>query len=340
MTKRTRLFLLVGAGILVVGLGTGLIASYMGGFQNLVGASADGPSELAFLPEDVRLVAFADVRDVINSEARQRLLHLQPDGATSRFEAETGINLETDIDHVVAALSDGEIEPDRALVLARGRFDQVRIEGALREQGGSTQEYRGTRLVTHPEMNIGIAFVEPGLVAIGSPDGVRRALDTRAGTLAGIRTNADVMRLVRDVGDGDAWAVARLDTLLLGAGALSPDLTSHLPTINWLSARGYVNGGIRATLRAETRDETAAQDLREVIRGFVALARMQLREHAEIADLLSSMQLDGQGRTVSLGFTVSLSMLDALGAMARQRQADAGPLPRPLVFERSPAPRE
>ncbi len=329
MTKRTRLFLLVGAGVLVVGLGTGLIASYMGGFQNFALLGSDGPAELAFLPQDTRLVAFADVRDVMDSQARQRLRHLQPDDATSRFEAETGINLETDVDHVVAALSDGEIEPDRALVLVRGRFDQVRIEGFVREQGGSVQEYRATRLVTHPGMNIGIAFVEPGLLAIGSPDGVRRALDTRAGSTASLRANADVMRLVRDVGDGDAWAVARFDWLLSGAGALSPDLANHLPAISWLSARGYVNGGIRATLRAETRDETAAQDLQDVIRGFVALARMQVRDSAELADLLSSIQLDGQGATVSLGFTVSLPMLDALGAMARQRQADAGPLPRP-----------
>jgi hypothetical protein len=35
MTNRTRRFLFVATGILVVGLGTGLVASYMGGLQGL-----------------------------------------------------------------------------------------------------------------------------------------------------------------------------------------------------------------------------------------------------------------------------------------------------------------
>ena len=41
MTKRTRLFVVIAAGILVVGLGTGLLASYMG-IQNLTLIGGNG----------------------------------------------------------------------------------------------------------------------------------------------------------------------------------------------------------------------------------------------------------------------------------------------------------
>jgi len=46
MTKRTRLFVVISAGILVVGLGTGLLASYMG-IQNLTLIGGNGPEEFA-----------------------------------------------------------------------------------------------------------------------------------------------------------------------------------------------------------------------------------------------------------------------------------------------------
>ncbi len=79
MTKRTRLFLAVASGILVVGLGTGLLASYAGGFQNLTIIGGNGPAELAYVPAEARFVAYANVRDVMDSEVRHKLSTLQPD---------------------------------------------------------------------------------------------------------------------------------------------------------------------------------------------------------------------------------------------------------------------
>ena len=104
MTKRTRLFLGVASGILAVGLGTGLVAAYVGGFQNLTLIGGDGPAELAYVPADARVVAYADIRNVMNSEVRRKLsasLQGTGDGA-AHFKEQTGIDLETDVDYVVA----------------------------------------------------------------------------------------------------------------------------------------------------------------------------------------------------------------------------------------------
>ncbi len=78
MTKRTRLFLSVASGILVVGLGTGLVAAYVGGFQNLTLIGGDGPAELAYVPADARVLAYADMRDVMDSEVRRKLSAASP----------------------------------------------------------------------------------------------------------------------------------------------------------------------------------------------------------------------------------------------------------------------
>jgi hypothetical protein len=179
MTKRTQRFVFLGVAILVVGLGTGLVASYVG-LPNLGIVGSDGPAELAYVPPDATVVAFADVREVMDSQLRQKLLKISPeaDHGADSFQAETGINMQTDVDRIVATIS-GTPDPSnpanmRPLLLARGRFDTARIEAAIRAKGGTVEEYNKQRLITL-QNELGLAFVEPDLAVVGVPASVRRA---------------------------------------------------------------------------------------------------------------------------------------------------------------------
>jgi hypothetical protein len=334
MSRRTRLFLGIASGVLAVGLGTGLVAAYVGGFQNLTIIGGDGPAELAYLPADARVVAYADVRDVMNSEVRRKLSTLQPgtSAGPQHFKEQTGIDLETDIDYVVAGVSEtgDPTAGEPPLMLARGRFDEVRIEGLIRDQGGVVEDYKGSRLLVQGERRLALVFLEPGLVAIGGASAVRKSIDTKAAG-ASLRNNDEVMRLVRDIDDGDAWVVARFDALT--GGRLPAEVASQLPAINWVSAKGFVGAGLEGQLRVETRDEAAAQNLQEVVRGFMALGRLQSGQHPEIAEFLNSVQLSGNGKTVSLSFSLPPEMIDALGALRAERAR-----PRPAPAPRSTAP--
>src|ERR1700689_373730 len=138
MAKRTRVFLLVAAGVVSAGLVTGLVAWSMG-VPVFAALGSNVPDELEYVPDTVHMVAYADVRQVMGSPFRDRLRQYQnanPSGADG-LEARTGINLDTDIDHVVAAMSPrtGDASTDRPLLIARGRFNEVKIEGLMRDQG-------------------------------------------------------------------------------------------------------------------------------------------------------------------------------------------------------------
>lgn len=336
MTRRTRLFVAVASGILIVGLGTGLLAAYVGGFQNLAIIGGDGPDELVYVPLDARFVAYANVRDVMDSEVRRKLTQLQPgkERGPEHFKEQTGIDVETDIDYVVASVS-GMGDPtagEPPLVLARGRFDQVRIEGLVRDQGGRIEDYKGARLLVHDDNNLAIVFLEPGLVGLGGLAAVRQAIDTKAAG-SNVKGNDELMRLVRDIDDGDAWVVARFDALT--GGKLPAEVLSQLPPINWFSARAFVDSGLQGQLRVETRDEASAQNLQEVIRGFMALGRLQTGQHPEVAEFLNSVQLSGEGKTISLSFSVPSDVIDALGALRAQRPR---PTPAPTPAPRPGAP--
>lgn len=336
MKKRTRLFLILTSTVLVLGLGTGLVASFVG-FQNFAILRSDGPDELAYVPKSAQLLAFANVADVANSELRRKFRQMQPSGDQPENELRDhlGINIETDIDYVVASASGAGATPmqHNPLLLARGRFDVVRIEGLVREHGGVAEDYKGTRLVTRAGEDFAVAFLEPGLVAVGTSAAVRSAVDTKAAKVGSIRENADVMRLLRDVQSGNAWAVGRLDAV---AGSHLPaEVVSRLPPITWFSASGQVDGGLEALVRVETRDDAAAANLRQVIQGFIALARMQVGQRAEFATVVDSLQLGGEGKTVSLGFSVPPELVDALGALHAQR-SNRTPGERDLVAPPAP----
>lgn len=329
MTKRTQRFVGLGVTILVVGLGTGLVASYVG-FPNLGIAGSNGPAELAYVPSDSTVVAFADVRDVMDSAVRQKLLKLSPgaDSGADSFEAETGINIQTDVDRIVASMS-GAPDPSnpanaRPLLVARGRFDTARIEAAIRAKGGNVEQYNKQRLITLND-ELALSFVEPDLAIVGVPASVRRAIDTKAsGT--NVTANAGLMRLVNDFDGGNAWVVAHIEAVT-SASIIPEEIKKQLPPVTWLAVNGRVDDGIRAVVRAEARDEAAASNLRDVVRGFVALARMQAGQQPQLADLANSLELGGQGTTVSLTFTVPPAVIDLLGAMRGQPPAQRQPAP-------------
>jgi hypothetical protein len=317
MTKKTRYFMGGSAAILVAGLGTGLVAYYGGGFPAL-SASRSGPSELAYVPADSAVVAFANVREVMDSQLRQRVKAVMPqqhEEGQKEFQEQTGIDIERDIDYVVAAASgaigaEGQSETS-GLVVARGRFNTTQLEALIREHGGVVEEYKGKRLVKvaadkHP---LALAFLEPGLVAIGSEATIKGSIDAQL-TAHSITSYNEIMELIADIDSGNnAWAVGRFDAIASQA-RLPQEIASKMPSVKTFAAMTHIDGGITGTLRAETRDDESANNLRQVIQGMLALGKMS--NDPKATALISSMQLSGSGKTVALSFAVPSEVLDLI----------------------------
>jgi hypothetical protein len=338
MTTKTRYFLFGGTAFLAAGLVGGLAAYYTG--VPVFGALSGEPEALQFVPEEAAVVAFADVHAVMDSEVRKQIRDMLPERATTAeadgrraFEQHTGVDVERDIDHVVAYLlpaaeQDGR---DEGLVLATGRFDQPRIERLIQDHGGVEETYLGKRFIVRrfqaPEPQaaspdgvheMAVGFIKPDLIAVGTSTALRRAIDLQTGTGLDITRNDEFMSLVRDSDDGNAWAVGRFDRLL-SHGRVPKEIVSRLPPITYLAASGHVNGGVSGRLRAEARDEASAQQLHDVIRGFGALAKMQSGSRPELANILQSFQLQADGNTVVLSFALPVEIIQTLVQIAAQQ---------------------
>lgn len=343
MTSKTRYFVILSLSIMAVGVGTGLTAYYVGFPAGAISDSA--PDELRYVSSNAAIVAFADVQKVMSSELRQRLRRTLPtqENGQREFQNLTGINIETDITHVVAFIepntASGSNLPGAGMVLASGLFDEVKIESLMREHGATVEQYKDKRLIVAvpkvglqtPDANgvhvpgrnapgLALAFLKPGLVAVGSVSSIRQAVDLQTGG-DNITSNADVMNLIRSSDSGNAWAVGRLDAIQSAANL--PPALSHLPAITWFSVTGQIDDTISGAVRAEARDEESAKNLRDVVNGFLALARLQAGSKPEFQALTQSLQLSGTGKTVELSFSVPPALFDlieAAGSQARKRE--------------------
>ncbi len=348
MTQRTRYFLIGSALVLTVGLGTGLVAYYNGNLP--LRASSIGPSELAYLPQSSVGIAFADVRSIMNSEFRQKLRQVLPTGeAKDDLLRETGIDIENDIDTVVAGFTPptgGASMEQGAVVLVRGRFNVQQIETLATQHGATVEEYGGKRLIIFTDqaghaagaqavMNAkpGVAFLEPGLLGLGPTPALKSAIDSAAKG-QDVTKNGELMKFVNEVsGSGNAWVVTQFDAITNNAN-LPTELASRMPAVQWFAANVNINGGVSGMLRAETRDDAAADQLRDIIRGGLAAARLVSGNDAKADALVNSLQVAGTGRNVSLSFTLPAEILDMINGVAALGQMHGEGAKPPSRIER------
>jgi hypothetical protein len=351
MTTRTRYFVVASLLVLGVGLGTGLVAYYVGFPAGALGRQG-GPDELAYVPRDAAAIAYADVHEIMTSELRQKMRRALPahENGQQEIQNQTGINIETDVDRIVACLypERDSVTKGSGMVLARGRFDEVKIESLMREHGAHVEDYNGKRLIvadidpdmhraslepsdkpdtdtptrTRTRTSLSLSFIEPGLAAIGSSELIRQAIDLHhAGNnpqkgIESVTGNEELMNLVRSIDNSNAWAVGRFDALR--SRAHLPEGLAQLPAITWVSLSGHVDGGLRGVVRAEARDDEAANNLRDVVRGFLALAKMSGGSRPELQLMMQSLELTGTGKTVALSFSVPAEVFDLVGAVANK----------------------
>jgi hypothetical protein len=328
MTRGTRYFM-VGAVVLVVGaLATGLVAYYNGGGILLGGSSQ--PREFAYMPANATAVAYADVKSIMASDFRQKLRKVLPTGTEQeKLKAEIGIDIEKDIDTVVAAFIGSDPTKGGGVVLVRGRFNDATIEGKAVQHGAVAETYKGKKLLVlrdqhmeaaaanAPRLASGgcVAFLEPGLLALGDAISVRGAIDTRAGG-ENISKDSDLMKLVNDLqGSGNAWVAGRFDQLS-ASNDIPSAVKDHLSAVQLFGASVRINGGVRGTVRAETRDDQSAEQLRDIVRGVLAAGKLMSGKDARADAVLNSFQLQGKGKTVALSFTVPPEVFDIMTGVA------------------------
>jgi hypothetical protein len=329
MTQRTRYFLLGSSLVLIVGLCTGLVAYYNGSLP--VRSSTVGPAELAYVPAGATAVAYANVHDVMNSDFRKRLHQAIPTGEEKdKLQQELGLDIEHDIDSVVAgytgSMTTGNGASKEGIVLVRGRFNAAKIEAEVTQHGGAAQQYGNKKMFVmsedHPNGQgadasgqAAVAILEPTLLALGNLNAVKKAIDAGS-TGQNVTKNADLMKYVGDLsGSNTAWAVGKIE----GVGTntdIPQQARDQLANIQWCMVSAHIDGGVSGMARAIARDDQAGDNLRDVVRGGLAAARLMAGKDARIDAVINSVQVTGTGKDVGITFVVPNEVLDMINGLA------------------------
>jgi hypothetical protein len=105
--------------------------------------------------------------------------------------------------------------------------------------------------------------------------------------------------------------VGRFDAVSRRMG-LPSAIRTQVPPLRLVSASAHIDGGVKATLKAQTADAAAADQLRDVVRAAISFARLQAGSKPELQDTLKSLELGGTGTNVQLSFMMTPDTLRAL----------------------------
>src|SRR5262245_9552018 len=252
-------------------------------------ASIDDAS-FRFLPPETQGVAFIDVAALRDAPLVQDLFK---SSSTSfprdfvEFMTATGFDPKRDIDKVTV----GKVNAQDGLVIAQGRIDRFKVEQFLKDKGKVPEAYLGQSLYRDGDK----AFVLfDNLAVFGPVDTVKKALDQRQ--LPGsLPLRSDLMAAIQSVEAGNqVWGVGDFTVNdLKAAGVRGPaPVIDMLQSLESGTYQMRVDSGIHARATGKFADAQSAQNIAELARGALAIARMQVaKKQPDVVAMLDGVQI-------------------------------------------------
>ena len=310
---RSRLFLLSSVGVVAVGVLGGLAARGLDSARPGLGPM---PAAALALPSDATFAMGLDVTRLVSSPIYERMVKSGSfkAGGLGDLEKATGLLPGRDITALVVAGTSGS---DTAS-LVFGRFDLARLATALDAEGTTTKAlktmvrgipvYSGINATGKGGM--ALALVDSGTLAIGSSTRVEALLAARAEKKEPFLASGKIAEAVRSLTPGSTlWLVGdgNLTKNMSGGGMSMP-----LPQLETLVMTGDFAPELSLRLTGHAMDATAAKQIADMARGFIAMATMQSAQKPELQALASGLAVTSEGPTVSLKARIPYDVLDKL----------------------------
>jgi hypothetical protein len=267
------------------------------------------------------------------------------------MEAKTGINPERDVDAIYMAgrKGAGKVRGDgNGVVIVTGTFDRYKIQRAIEtaHKGVTSLSYQGTPLYLFNEDSGkghagAVAFLDDRTLAMGSRLSVEQTIAAKATGQSGLRGNAAMTALLETVRPGSTfWMVGDQSVLsqmpkgLPGPGGEGAGEIG-LPPLKTVVVTGDLDPVLSFEATGEASDATAAQNLADVVRGFVAMASLQAAQKPELKQLVSAVSITTDANRVRVAGRFPYELLETL----KHRKTADGP-PVPPMPPAPPAPRQ
>ena len=326
--NRSRLVIAASTFIVAAGALTAVGALYMDPARAAVGPL---PAEGLALPADAQFVMGIDVRRFVASPFYSRF---SEEGGQARpqafaeMEAKTGIDPERDVDAIYVAGrkgTSGKRHDGDGVVIVTGTFDRYKVQRAIEtsaKKGVTSASHAGTPMyLFNEESGRGkagaVAFLDDRTLVMGSRTAVEQSITAKAEGKGGLRGNAEMTALLEGVRPGSTfWMVGDQSVLShMPKGLPAPGGSGEsigLPPLKTVTVTGDLDPMLSFEATGEAADPAAAQNLADVVRGFVALANLQAAQKPELKQLASAVSITTDANKVRIAGRFPYEMLDAL----------------------------
>jgi hypothetical protein len=318
---------ILATGVVVAGVLVGAVA-YFGGRGVSAQTGSGGPS-LAFVPQGASLIGYVDLRAVASSPLAdswsEAMRERTPFAALDELEEATGIDALNDIDSLTLAVGPGGGKPERWGIAVKGVFDRDRLVEKLSAHKGEveTSTHAGTDLylVRGGTQTTAMAQPNDSTVLIGDAAYVRDMLDSGSGAEPSA------------AGSLEAWGYGDFQGETLWFAGTPPDAVHGLvgqgrgkESLRSFAVTGRLDADLLLRARGQALDSKKAQELADVLRGLIALGRLQQDSSpggALLGRVMESISVELADREIDVNLTVPYEsireLLDSRSKVAAQQ---------------------
>ncbi len=286
------------------------------------------PLDERHIAADAKWLVHADLDALRSTPSAERLattwLHSQPARLhLAGLRAAVGFDVKRDLRD--ATLYGREIAPDRGVLIVRASLDRPRVTAFMARQPGYAKTGHGSREIhTWTDRRGGrsgpifAAFHEPDMLLIS------RDADDLAGALAvldgQVPSLADGESALRGPVPSGAVLLVRAGELSRANLALKSPILRLSDTLNL--ALGETSDGAFVEMHLNATSEKHVSHFYEIATGLIALARLMRADDNDFLQLLDSVTLSTEGRTVSARWSGQLAdVLRVIGREQERKQA-------------------
>lgn len=298
--------------------------------------------DLSFLPAGFLFVAYADTVRLQESSLYREWDSQDSSGREGLVEARTflrrlHLDPEKDIEGLMVAYRPAP-GGGEWLALLRGRFERDRVEQELEdpssrmsvEQIGRWNIYS---LAPVPQLgDLSLVVVEPGAVALGKAETLRKVLETRDHRDSSLAAHATLKRMVSRVDpEAQAWAVldgrALSRVMAEGQGSLPQGMDTpslgNLSSIVAASLSASLGADLSLRLEIGTDSPQRARSLSDTLKGILGFSRLGFAaREPDVERMVDSMRVSEEGEKVFVRLDLPGDFVKRLAA--RIRQGDTG----------------
>jgi hypothetical protein len=332
--RKSRWIWILAIVLVVGGLGLGGVAHWT---SRRVEAQAKAlPPTLAWVPDAASMVGHVDLQSMfaspLGADWQERMEKHESFRELDEIRKAAGLDPQSDLNAatfcITASPAGGEPTTDKEErwgVAISGTFDSGRIVSALKQRAKLDQEdYRGTtiyRIESTEGEERALAFGDRSTLLLGQPSYVREMLDAGSG-----RSTSAGNGLMERWGESafleqSFWLAGSPDGTV--ASALSGSPGRRLPPLRAFSVSGRFAAELRLRGRGKAFDAKSAVELADLVRGVVALGRLQANADPGMSAIVDSIQIGQVDEEVEISLAVPYETLRNLSERAEAMAAEA-----------------